>query len=65
MSSKIRVLLVDDHPVIRMGLRAILDKVKDIELVGEAVDGVEAVSKALRQAQCLSPYPKLPLAPFG
>jgi DNA-binding NarL/FixJ family response regulator len=39
----IRVLLVDDQALVRAGFRALLDAQKDIEVVGEAVDGEEAV----------------------
>jgi DNA-binding NarL/FixJ family response regulator len=38
----IRVLVVDDHPVVRHGLSAILRYEADIEVVGEAADGAEA-----------------------
>lgn len=38
----IRVLLADDHMVTREGIRVILEQAPDIEVVGEAVDGVEA-----------------------
>ena len=38
----IRVLLADDHPVARAGIRAILEKAPDIQVVGEARDGTEA-----------------------
>jgi DNA-binding NarL/FixJ family response regulator len=38
----IRVLIADDHPVTRQGIRAILEEAPDIEVVGEAKDGVEA-----------------------
>src|ERR1700746_642154 len=38
---KIRVLIADDHPVIRRGLCSILQSEKDIQIVGEAVDGEE------------------------
>jgi DNA-binding NarL/FixJ family response regulator len=44
---KTRVLLADDHAVVRSGLRAVLEDESDIEVVAEAVDGVEAVDKAL------------------
>lgn len=40
----IRVLVVDDHAIIREGLRAVLAVVPDIELVGEAADGEKAIS---------------------
>ncbi len=43
---KIRILLVDDHAILRAGLRAILNAEADIEVVGEAGDGKEAVAKA-------------------
>lgn len=41
----IRVLLVDDHPLVRTGLRALLDAVDDLDVVGEAADGFEAVER--------------------
>jgi len=44
---KTRVLLADDHAVVRSGLRAVLDAEPDIEVVAEAADGAEAVQKAL------------------
>jgi DNA-binding NarL/FixJ family response regulator len=44
---KTRVLLADDHAVVRSGLRAVLDGEPDIEVVAEATDGREAVEKAL------------------
>ena len=43
----IRVLVADDHPVFRRGMRAILGAEEEIELVGEAMDGEEAVALAL------------------
>lgn len=42
---KIRLMLVDDHPVVREGLRAILATTPDIEVVAEAGDGLEAIEK--------------------
>lgn len=40
---KIRVLLADDHPILSAGLRALLAHYADIEIVGEARDGAQAV----------------------
>jgi len=45
----IRVLLVDDHPVVREGVRRILERERDMEVCGEASNGEEALLKA---AQC-------------
>jgi len=39
----IRVLIADDHPLVRQGLRSYLDTIDDIDVVGEAVDGDQAV----------------------
>ena len=44
----IRVVIVDDHAVVRSGLRAVLGGAVDIEVVGEAKDGREAVAAAER-----------------
>ncbi len=44
----IRVLIVDDHAVVRSGLRVFLDLQPDIEVVGEAADGSEGVAVARR-----------------
>ena len=43
MSARIRVLVVDDHPVVRSGLVGMLDAEPDLEIVGEAGDGEEAL----------------------
>lgn len=43
----VRVLLVDDHPLFRHGLRALLEQVGGAEVVGEAGDGEEAIAMAL------------------
>src|ERR671926_1021961 len=44
----IRVLLVDDHAVVRKGMRALLDREPGLEVVGEADDGEQAVHAADR-----------------
>lgn len=45
--SAIRVLIVDDHALLREGLRALLKTAGDIEVVGEAVDGQQAIEACL------------------
>ncbi len=51
MKNRIRVLIADDHPLFRDGLRALLNSIPQTELVGEAADGEEV----LRQAAKLRP----------
>ncbi len=51
MTNKIRVLLADDHPITREGIKRLLDTSEEIELVGEAEDG----SKALQLVDELQP----------
>src|SRR5215470_994964 len=43
MIHRTKVLIVDDHPVVRQGLRAVLSSQEDFEIVGEADDGEKAV----------------------
>jgi DNA-binding NarL/FixJ family response regulator len=45
---KIRVILADDHSVVRRGLKAVLGTAKDIEVIGEAKNGHEAIALAER-----------------
>jgi DNA-binding NarL/FixJ family response regulator len=47
-SARIRVLIVDDHQVVRTGLKVFFDLLPDIEVVGEAGDGSEGVAMARR-----------------
>jgi DNA-binding NarL/FixJ family response regulator len=47
-SARIRVLIVDDHQVVRTGLKVFFDLLPDIEVVGEASDGSEGVAMARR-----------------
>jgi DNA-binding NarL/FixJ family response regulator len=42
-----RILVADDHPIVRSGLRKVLEAQPDLEVVAEAEDGAEAVKKAL------------------
>jgi NarL family two-component system response regulator LiaR len=51
MTEPIRVLLADDHAILRKGIRALLSTEPDVEVVGEAGDGAEA----LAQAEALKP----------
>jgi two-component system, NarL family, response regulator LiaR len=48
IAEAIRVLLVDDHKVVREGLRAFLELQEGIEVAGEATDGEEAIEAAIR-----------------
>ena len=48
MKDKIRVLIADDHTIVRIGLAALLSAEKDIEVVGEAKNGEIAVRETLR-----------------
>ena len=48
--SAIRVLIVDDHPAVRRGLRTFLELADDIEVTGEAADGVAALELVARTA---------------
>ena len=46
MPDKIRVLIADDHTIVRVGVRMLLEGEPDIEVVGEALDGAQAVTLA-------------------
>ena len=46
MRKNVRIVLADDHPVVRQGFRMILEKQPDMEIVGEAGDGREVVELA-------------------
>jgi DNA-binding NarL/FixJ family response regulator len=46
---KIRILLADDHAVVRRGLKLVLDAEPDLEVVVEAGDGAEAVERAVQE----------------
>ena len=46
--AKIKILIADDHAIVRMGLHSILDTQKDIEVIGTADDGEKAISETIR-----------------
>jgi DNA-binding NarL/FixJ family response regulator len=46
MSDRIRLLIADDHIIVRSGLRLLLEAEPDIEVVGEALDGAEVLALA-------------------
>ena len=43
MAEKIRILIVDDHAVVREGQRALIETEPGMELIGEGADGIEAI----------------------
>ena len=47
-SARIKVLIADDHTIVRAGLAALLGTEKDIEVIGQAKNGIEAVKEAVR-----------------
>jgi len=47
MTQNIRVLLVDDHMIVRIGLKALINAEPDMEVIGEADNGAEGVAAAL------------------
>lgn len=52
-ASRIHILLVDDHAMVRQGLRSVLDAYEDLHVVGEGRDGVEAVKLVEELRPCV------------
>ena len=50
MAEPIRVLIADDHPIVRQGLEVVLAAQDDMELVGQATNGDEAVRESIVNA---------------
>src|SRR3989304_8809773 len=46
MPKKIRILIAEDHTLVREGIRLILQSQPDVEVIGEAADGREVIAKA-------------------
>ena len=47
MKKSIRILVADDHNIVRKGIKVLLAMEKDMQVVGEAENGLEAVEKAV------------------
>ena len=47
----IRVLIADDHGIVRSGLRMLMERHSDVQVVAEAGDGVEALERALSRCR--------------
>lgn len=54
MTTPLRILLVDDHTLFRSGLKALLQRQADLEVIGEAADGLEGVKKAAQLCNPIS-----------
>ncbi|MCF8025372.1 MAG: response regulator transcription factor, partial [Desulfobacteraceae bacterium] len=48
MSEEIRVLIVDDHTIVRQGLARLLDEQSGMKVIGQASDGQKAIEEAMR-----------------
>ena len=51
MTDVIRVMLVDDHPIVREGLRTMLMAQETMDVIGEATDGTQAIEMARQQRE--------------
>ena len=49
MESRVRIVIADDHGIVRSGVKLLLDRQPDMEVVAEAEDGVDAVEKVIEQ----------------
>ena len=61
MSDKLRVLLADDHAVVREGLKTLLNGQPDLEVIGEANDGIQAAELASALLPDLVVLPAVPI----
>ena len=50
VQQKIRLLIVDDHPLVRRGLTDLFSRAEDVEIVGTAADGVQAVTMSIQES---------------
>jgi len=46
MAARVRIMIADDHPLVRSGLRVLLEREGEFEVVAEAADGYEAIDLA-------------------
>ena len=51
MTQKIKIILVDDHEMVRLGLKSFLNLQPDVEVVGEAGNGLDGINLALELNQ--------------
>ena len=55
MKNTIKLLIVDDHAIVRIGLTSLFESESDIEVVGQAVNGEDAVRKIAADSKIISP----------
>ncbi len=61
MSGRIRVLLADDHGVVRRGIREFLEEEGDIAVIAEAEDGLQAIALAPDAIRCGTAMSRSPM----
>ncbi len=62
--AELRVLVVDDEPLVREGIRAFLEREADVRVLGEARNGEEALSRIAQQEQTIEREDR-PIESFG